>query len=400
VRVGMGEGERRGVACAVDARRPVPTPAPPRGTHVDDTRFMRRALDLAERGWGAASPNPMVGAVLVLEGQIVGEGWYGGPGAGHPHAEVHALRAAGQRARGATLYSTLEPCDHHGRTPPCTRAILEAGVARVVIAARDPNPLVDGRGIERLSSAGVDVVTGPFADEARRLNEAFERHVVSGRPFVTLKMAASLDGKVAARDGTSRWISGEASRADAHRLRAWADAIVVGAGTVLADDPSLTVRDARYVGPPVPRVVVDAAGRVPVTARIFDAQAPTIVATTDRAPSDRRDAWREAGADVLVLDEVDGGVSVEALFATLGKRDVQGLLLEGGPSLAWSAVAAACVDKIVLYLAPILVGGTEAPGMLEGDGFAPLRAARALDIRGVSRLDGDVRVEAYVHRDR
>ena len=366
---------------------------------MDDARHMARALELAERGWGAASPNPMVGAVLVRDGKVVGEGWYRGPGAGHPHAEVNALAMAGDAARGATLYCTLEPCDHVGHTPPCTRALIAAGIRRAVVAASDPNPIVDGRGIARLRDAGIDVARGPLSDEARRLNEAFEHAVTTGMPLVTLKMAATLDGKVAARDGSSKWITGEAARADVHRLRAGADAIVIGAGTALADDPSLTVRDGSYAGLPVPRVIVDAAGRVPA-GRAFDESAPTIVATTERSGAERREEWLRAGAEVLVLDESHGGVALEELFAILGKRDVQAALLEGGPTLAWSAVADGLVDKLVFYLAPVLAGGSAAPGILGGDGFAPIGSGRRVRIDRIGRVGDDIKVEAHVHRDR
>ncbi len=366
---------------------------------VDDRSVMGRALRLAERGRGIVSPNPMVGAVVVRDGRVVGEGWHRGPG--RPHAEVVALRAAGERARGSTLYCTLEPCDHFGRTPPCTQAIVAAGVARVVVAMLDPNPVVDGRGLRTLRAAGVEVGVGPLSEEAERLNEAYVKHVRTGLPFVTLKVAATLDGKVAARDGSSRWITGEEARADAHRLRAAADAIVVGAGTALADDPALTVRDPSYRGAPVLRVLVDARGRVPATGRLFDGSAPTLVATTEAAPASSREAWEVAGAEVTVLPaDGRGGVFLPALLADLGKRELQAVLLEGGPTLAWSAVAAGVVDKVVLYLAPRLVGGAGAPGILGGEGFASIALARELAIASVERVGRDLRVEAYVHRDR
>jgi diaminohydroxyphosphoribosylaminopyrimidine deaminase / 5-amino-6-(5-phosphoribosylamino)uracil reductase len=368
---------------------------------VDTARHMRRALELAERGWGHASPNPMVGAVVVRGDEVVGEGWYEGP-RGRPHAEVHALRQAGELARGATVVCTLEPCDHTGATPPCTGVLIEAGVARVVVAARDPNPVVDGRGLRTLAAAGIEVVRGPLGEEAHRLNAAFERHVTTGSPFVVLKMAVSLDGRAAARDGSSRWISGPESRADAHRLRAWADAVVVGVGTVLADDPSLTVRDPALGGatPPI-RVAVDASGRLPATGRLFDGTAPTLVATTDLAHAGLRARWRAAGADVEICDpDATGGVSLPSLLAALGKRGVQGVLLEGGPTLAWSAVRDGVVDRVVWYLAPILVGGAGAPGALEGVGFAPIAEALRLDLVSVERVGADLRVEADVHRDR
>jgi diaminohydroxyphosphoribosylaminopyrimidine deaminase/5-amino-6-(5-phosphoribosylamino)uracil reductase len=365
---------------------------------VSDEAYIERALALAERGRGLTSPNPMVGAVVVADGRIAGEGFHEGPGL--PHAEVVALRQAGERTLGATLYVTLEPCDHYGRTPPCCDAIIEAGIARIVAAMRDPNPVVDGRGFAKLEAAGIDVGSGVLSGEASRQNEAYVKHVRTGRPFVTWKMAASLDGKVASRDGTSRWITGEAARRDVHRLRAWSDAILVGAGTALADDPSLTVRDPSYRGAPPLRVLVDARGRVPATGDLFDDAAPTLVATTELAPRGRREEWSAAGAELVVYEPEEGRVPIGALVADLGKRDAQGVLLEGGPTLAWAAVEENLVDKVVVYLSPKLIGGDEAPGVLGGRGFAPISQALDLSIHSFDRVGEDLRVEAYVHRDR
>jgi diaminohydroxyphosphoribosylaminopyrimidine deaminase / 5-amino-6-(5-phosphoribosylamino)uracil reductase len=366
-----------------------------------DETHMRRALDLARRGWGAVSPNPMVGAVVLRDREVVGEGWYRGP-KGEPHAEIHALRQAGDAARGSTLVCTLEPCDHQASTPPCTHALIQAGIARVVVATRDPNPMVDGRGIERLRRAGIEVETGVLEHEAIALNVAFERHARTGRPFVVLKMASSLDGKTAARDGSSRWITGEAARADVHRLRAWSDAIVVGSSTAIADDPHLTVRGPQAASARRPlRVVVDSSGRVPPTLHLFDDAAATLVATTDRAPGARIDEWTAAGAQVALLDrDADGRVCLTSLVDELGKRDVQGLLLEGGPSLAWSAVREGLVDRIVCYLAPLLVGGSTAPTVLAGSGFAPIGDALRLGPFTVETLDPDLKVVADVHGHR
>jgi len=361
---------------------------------------MRRALELAARGWGRVSPNPMVGAVVLRERAVVGEGWHEGPGTAH--AEVMALAEAGEHARGATVVCTLEPCDHTGRTGPCTLALIDAGVTCVVIGAGDPNPVVDGAGVARLRDAGIEVVTEVLADECHRLNETYDRHVTTGLPFVTLKMASSLDGKSAAIDGSSQWITGEAARADVQRLRAGADAVVVGTGTARDDDPSLTVRAPEWTDarPPL-RVVVDTGGRLPPEGNLFDDAAPTLIATTDLAPSDRLDAWGDAGAEVLVLDrDVAGGVSLSGLLSALGKRDVQGVLVEGGATLAWSFVRDGLVDKVVQYLAPILVGGARAQGVIAGGGFAPIGAALRLNIASVDRIGDDLRVEAYVHRDR
>ena len=388
---------------ALGARRAVPVPSLPRVSSrerfvVDDEAYLERALGLAERGRGLTSPNPLVGAVVVAEGRILGQGFHEGPG--RPHAEIVALEEAGEGARGATLYTTLEPCDHFGRTPPCTRAIARGGVARVVSAMGDPNPVVDGRGFAALEAAGIEVRTGVLAHDAMRLNEAYVKHVRTGLPFVTWKMAASLDGKVASRDGTSRWITGEAARADVHRLRAAADAIVVGAGTALVDDPSLTVRDPRYTGRPPLRVLVDARGRVPETGDLFDASAPTMVATTSLAPRERREAWRSRGAEVVEYEPEGGGVPLTQLLSDLGKRDIQGVLLEGGPTLAWSMVEDRAVDKVVVYLAPKLIGGQDAPGVLGGRGFAPIAQAMQLSIASIDLVGEDLRVEGHVHRDR
>lgn len=365
-----------------------------------DERHMRRALALAERGWGRVSPNPLVGAVVVRGDTVVGEGWHQGPGT--VHAEAMALAVAGERARGATVVCTLEPCNRIGRTPPCTRALIEAGVARVVAGATDPNLGADAPGLGELRAAGITVDAGVLEAEARELNIAFDRHVTTGRPFVVLKMASSLDGKTSAADGTSKWITGDEARADVQRLRAWADAIVVGAGTAIADDPSLTVRDPELdaARPPV-RVVVDTAGRVPPTLRLFDGSAPTLVATTDRAAEVRMEEWIAAGADVVILDrDAGGGVSLGSLFEALGKRDVQGSLIEGGATLAWSAIRDDVVDRVVIYLAPILIGGAAASTVLGGEGFAPIDRALQLQPVAVEPIGRDLKVVADVHGHR
>jgi diaminohydroxyphosphoribosylaminopyrimidine deaminase/5-amino-6-(5-phosphoribosylamino)uracil reductase len=338
--------------------------------------------------------------VLVRDGHVVGEGWHEGPGT--EHAEAMALRLAADRAAGAVAFVTLEPCDHHGRTPPCARALIDAGIRSVVAATRDPNPIVDGSGFRTLREGGLAVEEGLLAEDAIRQNVAFDTHVRSGRPHVVLKMASSLDGKAAARDGSSKWISGEEARADVQRLRAWSDAVVVGSGTALADDPQLTVRDPRYASarPPL-RVIVDPSGRVPGDRRAFDDAAPTLVATTELAPASWRQGWIDAGADVTVVDSDEpGGVSLPALVETLGKRDIQGLLIEGGPTLAWSAVRDGVVDQLVVYLAPMLIGGHDATGWLAGSGFAPIGRAARVDLVSVEHLGGDLKVVADVHRDR
>jgi diaminohydroxyphosphoribosylaminopyrimidine deaminase/5-amino-6-(5-phosphoribosylamino)uracil reductase len=362
-------------------------------------RFMRRALDLAVNGLGLAAPNPMVGAVVVSRGQIVGEGWHEGPGT--PHAEIHALRSAGEGARGATLYVTLEPCSHVGRTPPCAPAVRDAGIVRVVAGVRDPNPLVDGAGLRLLEASGIEVTTGVLEDKATDLIAGFAKHVRTGLPLVTLKMAASLDGKTAARDGSSRWITGEEARIDVHRLRAASDAIVIGSGTAMMDDPSLTVRLDGYRGRAPLRVLVDGRGRVPARGNLFDGSAPTLVATTDAAPLDVTDEWERAGAEVLSFEpSIHGGVPLVPLVEALGKRDIQRVLIEGGATLAWAGIEAGIVDRIVFYLAPKLIGGAEAPGLLGGSGVNDISEALVASIHSVDRIGEDLKVVADVHRDR
>ncbi len=362
---------------------------------------MRRALELAERGWGRVSPNPMVGAVVVSEhGDLLGEGWHEGPGT--RHAEVMALEQAGAAARGATVVTTLEPCDRQGRTPPCTRALIAAGVGRVVVGAIDPDLGEGAPGLAELRNAGIAVEAGVLEAEARRLNEAFEHHVATGLPFVVMKSAASLDGKTAAVDGTSRWITSEDARSDVQRLRAWSDAILVGSRTVAEDDPALTVRDPRFAGarPPL-RVAVDSGGRLPPVGRLFDGSAPTLIATTDRTDELRVAEWQTAGAEVVVLDrDADDGVSLRGLLELLGAREVQGVLVEAGANLAWALLRDDLVDRIVLYIAPKVLGGAAAPGVVDGRGFSPVGEALPLTFERVERVGPDLKVEAHVHRDR
>jgi diaminohydroxyphosphoribosylaminopyrimidine deaminase/5-amino-6-(5-phosphoribosylamino)uracil reductase len=371
----------------------------------DDERYMQQALGLALRGWGRVSPNPMVGALVVQGQDIVGRGWHDGPGT--PHAEVLALREAGERAVGATLVCTLEPCDRIGRTPPCTEAIASAKVARVVVATTDPNLGPGEPGLAALRDRRIDVTLGILEPASRRLNAAFECHTRLGRPLVVLKSAVSLDGRIAAADGTSRWITGPEAREDVQRLRAWADAVLVGAGTALADDPELTVRSERWdrARPPL-RIVVDATGRLLPTAKVFQGDAPTTVVTTDEASHAIVRDWEATGAEVITVDsarfsESGRGVDLAVMLAALGKRDVQSLLVEGGATLAGSFLDADLVDRVVTYVAPLLLGGdgAGAPGMIAGPGLRPVADARRLGSFTVTELGRDLRLEADVHRD-
>jgi len=361
---------------------------------------MRRALALAAQGRGRTSPNPMVGAVIVRDGQVVGEGYH--QRAGTPHAEIHALRQAGERARGGTLYVNLEPCNHYGRTPPCTEAILAAGLAEVHMAMLDPNPLVNGRGRARLEEAGVRTVVGELEEEARELNEAFITYITTGRPLVIAKFASSLDGKIATRTGQSRWISGEAARRRVHELRDAVDAILVGADTVIADDPLLTTRlPDREVRHPL-RIVADSRGRVPLEARLFDPALPgrTLVAATPAFPPERRAALEDRGVEVLLLPaDPQGRVDPRALLEALGRREVTSLLLEGGGTLLEAFFRAGLVDKVLAFIAPLIVGGREAPTAVAGEGFARLEEAVRLERVRVEWVGEDLLVSGYPRRE-
>jgi len=366
---------------------------------VSDAAFMRRALDVAERGRGRTSPNPLVGAVVVREGRVVGEGAH--LAAGGPHAEIEALAAAGEAARGATLYLTLEPCNHHGRTPPCAPAVVAAGVARVVAALTDPNPAVAGGGAAQLRAAGVVVEVGLLADEAERQNAAWLTAMRERRPHVTLKAAATLDGRIADVHGTSQWITGEAARAHAHRLRADSDAIVVGITTALRDDPALTVR----LGAPWPRepyrVVLDTHARLGADARLIHAATPAraLVAVGEGAPAARVAALRAAGATVLVCSTREGRLDPAALLAQLFEREVRAVLVEGGGETHAAFLDAGLVDRVALFVAPLLLGGRAAPGVVGGAG-RELKSALRLGPLTVAPLGDDLLLEADVLRSR
>lgn len=346
---------------------------------------MQRALALAALGRGAVEPNPLVGALVVRDGQLVGEGWH--QGYGKAHAEVNALAAAGAAARGATLYVTLEPCCHHGKTPPCTEAVLHAGIRRVVAAMEDPFPQVSGQGAAHLRAAGLEVEIGLGEAEARWLNAPYLKLLTTGTPYVHAKWAMTLDGKIATRSGDSKWISGPASRERAHVLRGRMDAILVGIDTVLADDPLLT---ARPPGPRTPmRIVLDSRGRMPAASQLARTarESPVLVATL---------AGQEPnlpGCEVLVLPPASGRVSVPALLTELGKRRVTNLLVEGGAEVHGSFRDAAAVDEVHVFLAPKLIGGITARSPLSGQGADRLADALPVAAWEVEQLEPDV----YVH---
>jgi len=363
-----------------------------------ETAAMRRAVDLAAYALGSTSPNPTVGAVVLdAGGHPVGEGYTSPPGG--PHAEIHALSMAGELARGGTLVTTLEPCNHTGRTGPCAQAIIAAGIARVVVGVVDPNPEA-ARGAQTLRDAGIEVEIGVEEQIAARSNEAWLAAIRSHRPFVTWKYAASLDGRAAAADGSSQWITSGEARADGHRLRAQSDAVMVGSGTILADDSHLTVRYGGKLAEAQPlRVVVDTHARTPLDANVVDSSARTLIACGDDADPDAVERLREV-ADVVVLPRSgEGRVDLGMLLKELYRRDVRSLLLEGGPALAGAFVDDRCIDRVVAYLAPALIGGDGTPA-LAGMGALSIEKAWRLQIDDVRRIGPDLRIESRPLGDR
>lgn len=344
---------------------------------MNEQQFMEQALTLAKKGEGDVNPNPLVGALVVKEGKIVGQGYH--RTFGGPHAEVFALDDAGEKAHGGTLYVNLEPCSHHGKTPPCTERILQAGIRRVVIATRDPNPLTHGRGVARLQQAGLEITEGVLEKRARRLNEVFFKFITTGLPFVQLKLAASLDGKIATRTGDSKWISGEAARIEAHRLRRKFASVLVGVETVIADDPELTVRHVSGRNPI--RIVLDGQGRIPIEARLLHQPGRTIVVTASMT-EEKRQELAERNTEVWRLGE-KASIDLRMLLQRLGEEEVDSILIEGGGETAGAFLDAGLVDKVSFFIAPLILGGRNAVPAVGGEGVANI-------VDGISLTDVDV----------
>lgn len=364
-----------------------------------DREYMTLALRLAVKGLGSTSPNPMVGALVVTRGRIVGQGSH--RKAGGPHAEVIALSQAGSRAKGGTLYVTLEPCSHlKKRTPPCVPLVVASGVRRVVVAMVDPNPQVKGNGVAQLTRAGIRVDVGCCEDEARQLNEAYIYRVQTGHPFTILKAGMSLDGKIATASGESQWITGEAARKQAHRLRADTDAVLVGIGTVLRDNPQLTARvtddPLRTTGRQPLRIVVDSRLRIPLKAKVLQDQhrAHTLIATTAAAPASKIKSLKDRGIDVLVLPKAGGHVNLSVLWARLGQLGVTTVLVEGGSDLNAAVLRAGLAQRLMCYVAPLLLGGQDAKGIFGGQSPRRLRSAVPLKNVRIEPIGRDMLIQA------
>lgn len=360
-----------------------------------DTKLMQHALNLARRGLGRTSPNPVVGAVVVKDGAIVGEGWH--QRAGELHAEPLALNAAGSLAQEATIYVSLEPCCHTGRTGPCTDAIIQAGIKRVVYACGDCDDRCNGQGAAALIEAGIQVTAGVLEADALRLNEPYFKHKRTGHPWVTLKMACSMDGKTATSTGDSRWISCEQSRLQVHQMRNEHDAIMVGIGTVLTDDPQLTTRlPQEQESRNAQRIIIDTLARTPVTANVLsqDNNAKCIIVVTKVAPLARISALHHAGAEVIMVQGSATEVDLQSLMTELGQRNIMSILLEGGPTLAAGAISAGIVDRMVLYIAPRLISGETARPVLGGRGIEQMTEATGVTYESFSLVGDDLRIEA------
>ena len=362
---------------------------------MEDRQFMERALKLAEKGRGRTSPNPLVGCVIVRDGEIVGEGYH--EQAGLPHAEINALKQAGDRAAGATMYVSLEPCNIHGRTPPCTDAIISAGIKKVVVATDDLNPKVAGKGMAVLKKAGIQVECGIFKDRARKLNESYNKYMTTGLPFVTLKVAMSLDGKIATKTGSSRWITGEEAREVVHRMRADSDAVLTGAGTVNADNPSLTARlDEEGIRQPV-RVILSGDGSIDENSYVVTSarDLQTILFATEKITLRKKDRLEALGIEVVVIKSDKAYVSLRRVLAELGKRQIVSVMVEAGTALITAFIESGAYDKTVVFVAPKVIGGKDAPTFFAGSGISDIKDASVLKFSDIKKVGNDVMIEAY-----
>jgi len=363
---------------------------------MNDHYFMKMALALAEKGRGFTSPNPMVGAVVVQDGKVVGKGWH--QRAGEAHAEVNAIDDAGVLSKGATIYVTLEPCNHTGRTPPCTKKIIESGIRRAVVAMKDPNPGVIGGGMEVLQKAGIEVTHGVCEKQAEKLNEVFIKYIRTGKPFVVLKIASTLDGRIATRTGDSKWVTSEAARNLVHKIRNETDAVMVGINTVKVDNPSLTARLPGRTGRDPRRIVLDTRLSIPLDARLIHIQSDsdTMVVCGKSAPPKKKQALKEKGVTILETGEKDGGIDLSALMPVLGEMGITSLLIEGGSRVAQSALQAHIVDKVLFFYAPKILGGDDGFPICKGTGPETMNQAMPVRDMIVKRFENDILIEGYL----
>lgn len=357
--------------------------------------YMRQALNLAEKGRGNVSPNPLVGAVIVKEEKIIGQGYH--PAYGEAHAEIYALKQAGNKAKDATLYVTLEPCCHYGKTPPCVDAIIKSGIKKVIVAMVDPNPLVSEQGIKKLRENGIEVEVGILEEEAKKLNEVFIKYITTKMPFVTLKIAMTLDGKIASYTGDAKWISGEASRRKVHQLRGEVEAIMVGSGTVLADNPMLTARGQEIFTQPR-RIVLDSRLQIPLDAKLVQTakEFSTIVITSQNADNKKIKALQAKKVEVWEMLLRDNHIDLFSVMKKLGEMRIDSVLLEGGSTIGFAAIQAGIVDKIQIYIAPKLLGGEKAKTALGGQGIAKIKDAVDVKNWSIQMMGKDILIEGYL----
>lgn len=364
-----------------------------------DSLYMARALDLAQLGAGYANPNPLVGAVIVKDNKIIGEGYH--EKYGNAHAEINAFNNATEPVAGATMYVTLEPCSHFGKTPPCVETIINKKIKKVIVAVADPNPLVAGRGIKILRENGIEVTTGILENEAKKLNEIFIKFITTGLPFCTLKTAMTLDGKIATHTGDSRWITNDNSREYVHKLRHKYSSIMVGIGTVLADNPLLTTRLKDTDGKNPIRVIVDTKGSVPPDAKVLqcDENTKTIVATTEAISEEKLKYIEATGAEIIITPLKNNKVDLSYLIKKLGERKIDSIILEGGSSLNYSALEEGIVDKVVSFIAPKIIGGKSSKTPVGGKGISYIKDAILLENMEICKFENDVMIEAYIRKE-
>ncbi len=358
-----------------------------------DIKFMKEALALAVKAEGLTSPNPLVGAVLVKGNRVIGRGYH--KKAGSPHAEIVAIKSAGEKTQGSTLYINLEPCNHYGRTPPCAPEVIKAGIKRVVIAMQDPNPIVSGRGIKKLKSAGINVQIGILEHDGRKINEAYIKYITQKMPLVVLKWAMSVDGKIATRTGDSKWISHETARNFTHRLRGRFDAVLIGINTLLKDNPQLTTHGLGIKEPK--RIVVDSKGEIPLDCNLLKvAGGEVIVATTNKISGEKTEGLKKRGAEIIVTSSEKGKVNLKELMIELAKREITSVLVEGGGTIIASFVENGLADKFIAFISPIIIGGKDAISPVEGEGIKKIADAIPIRHFSVRKMEEDIVVEGYL----